>query len=468
MNSIVPNLNYTCNIPLYVQLYEYIKDEILSGRITPNEKLPSIRELSKILNLSKTTVESSYDQLLVEGYIFSKPQSGYYTNNISLELLRKDSDFIHSHNTELLNKDEEIKSKYIDMSSFDFIKWKKCTNKILTEYNHALLTEGFPQGEEALREEISKYVYQSRGVLCTPDQIVIGAGTQQIMNLLCVMLENMGVKGAAFEDPGYYPARKIFSDRGFRISPVSIEEDGINLKELRESACSLVYVSPSHQFPLGSVMPIAKRHELLEWAYENNRLIIEDDYDSELRYFGRPVPSLQGLDKEERVIYLGSFSTTLLPSMKISYIILPNSMLLKYKNVMHNYNQTCSKIEQLTLALYMKEGLYQKQIKKLRKLYSNKVQLLKDKIQKEMHGAVKVLSHTSGMHMLLEIDSPKSAEALCNDAREIGIHAVPIDQYMIRKNKKEKPVILLYYTQIPLSDIPKSVLDLKKIWGEKR
>lgn len=461
MNTITPNLDYLSNIPLYVQIYEYIKNEVLDGRIIPHEKLPSIRELSKILSLSKTTVASSYDQLLVEGYIYSKPQSGYYANNISKGLsapLKLYSPYLEEAHF------ESLPDRFTDISSFDFIKWKKCLNKVINDDTHSLLSEASPQGERALRNEISKYVYQSRGATCTPEQIVIGAGTQQIMSLLGVILETIGIHHIAFEDPGYYPARKIFSDRGFSISPVSVEKDGINMKELRKSMCSMIYVSPSHQFPLGSVMPIGKRYELLEWAYDVNGIIIEDDYDSELRYYGRPVPSLQGLDQKEKVIYLGSFSTTLLPSIKISYIILPQSMLSCYQNVMNNYSQTCSKIEQLTLALYMKEGFYQKQIKKLRKLYTSKVQLLVDCIQKEMKDFVRVLSHTSGLHVLLEINSEKPVEKLCDEAAASKLDAVPIEKYMIRKREKAIPVILLYYTQIPLAQIPLAIHHLKEIW----
>ncbi len=464
MNTITPNLNSMSNTPLYVQLYEYIKHEILDSRIAPNEKLPSIRGLSKELNLSKTTVESSYDQLLVEGYIYSKPQSGYYANTISKGMAASSKNQVSCPDISFMADNDQ--NKFTDVSSFDFVKWKKCLNQVLTNHTDSLLVEAAPQGEKALRNEIAKYVYQSRGAVCTPEQIVIGAGTQQIMNLLCTILENIGIRNIAFEDPGYYPARKTFSDRDFNISPVPVEKDGIHMEELKNSACSIVYVSPSHQFPLGSVMPIAKRYELLEWAYAANGIIIEDDYDSELRYYGRPIPSLQGLDQKDRVIYLGSFSTTLLPSIKISYIMLPDTLLKYYRHMMYHYNQTCSKIEQLTLALYMKEGFYQKQIKKLRKLYTNKIQLLVECIQKEMKGLVKVLSHTSGLHILLEIHSGKSVEKLCEEAATLKLDAVPIEKYIIRKREKGNPVILLYYTQIPLSDIPMAVHQLKNIWDK--
>lgn len=463
MKSFIPDLNHQSKTPLYVQLYESFKAEILKGNISTSEKLPSIRDLSKALNLSKTTIESAYDQLLVEGYIYSKPQSGFFINLISSESGNNRLDTVDT-SIESKNATIEHAEPYTDSSSFDFIKWKKCSNKIMTEYTDTLLLEAMPQGETFLRNQLSKYVYQSRGVKCTPEQIVIGAGTQQIMHLVCNILEYTGMDHAAFEDPGYYSARKIFLDRGFMVSPISIDSDGMRVEELKNSPCSVAYVSPSHQFPLGSVMPIGRRYELLEWASDENKIIIEDDYDSELRYYGRPVPALQGLDEKERVIYLGSFSSTLLPSIKISYIILPNEMLKYYKSVMNHYNQTCSKIEQLTLALYMKEGFYQKHIKKLRKLYATKAAYFKECLQKEMGNDCKILNHDSGIHLLIEVHTKKTPESLCEDASKVRVTTVPLTNYMIRKLHTNHPVLLLYYAQIPLADIPEAVKNLKDRW----
>lgn len=465
MKSIIPSLNENLPIPLYLQLYEYIKNEIIAGNILPNEKLPSLRGLSKVLNLSITTVESAYNQLVVEGYISSRPQSGYYVNSISIAHAHY-SDSESNENEDLIFSSKETADhKYYDLSCFDFVKWKKCINKIVNEYPHLLLEESSPQGEEALRLQISRYVYQSRGVKCVPDQIIIGAGTQQIMGLLCLVLNMMGMRYIGFEDPGYLPVRKVFLDRGFDISYISIEKNGINLSDLRNSLCTAVYVSPSNQFPMGYVMPIAKRYELLEWAYENNGIIIEDDYDSELRYFGKPVSALQGLDKKEKVVYLGSFSSTLFPSIKISYMILPKPMMNICKTVISSYNQTCSKTEQLTLALYMKKGMYQTNIKKIRKQYSQKAYLTTDCINKTMAGFVKILNNTSGIHMLIEVKSKKSAEELCCEALRLGIETVPITKYTMKNYENSgNCVLIMYYTRIPLKDIPKAIEELSKIW----
>lgn len=458
----IPVLDYSLARPLYLQIYTYIKDAILSGSIKPGEKLPSLRGLSRTLGLSVTTIGLAYNQLLVEGYVSSRPQSGYFVNAISAGILPSTSE----GNDQGLPESNDMTTRgfYFDLSSFDFVKWKKCMNKILNDYPHLLLEEGSPQGEETLRSQISRYVYQSRGVRCLSDQIVIGAGTQQITNLLAIILSMIGIEDACFEDPGYRPARSAFIGRGFGILPIPLGKDGICIEELPAGIRSSVYVSPSNQFPMGSVMPIGRRYELLEWAKANSSVIIEDDYDSELRYFGRPIPSLAGLDNGEHVVYLGSFSSTLFPSIKISYMVLPKALLELFKTVANDYTQTCSKAEQLTLALYMQNGLYQTNIKKLRKLYAQKVHAATDSLNKNMPSLVKILNNSSGVHMLLEVKSKQSPEQLCLSASTLGIEIIPITKYTFEKIEKDNAVLIFYYTRIPLQEIGGAIKKLSALW----
>ena len=467
MKAIIPDLNFQSTKPLYLQLYTYMKDAILESSIKPAEKLPSLRALSKGLGLSLTTIELAYNQLLVEGYISSRPQSGYYVNQISAGMgtnthVRNVNDDAHP----LFNNfSSTAENYYFDLSCFDFIKWKKCMNKVLTEYSHLLLREGDSKGETALRYEISKYVYQSRGVICTPEQIVIGAGTQQIMGQLCNILSKMGVKHVAVEEPGYLPVRNIFRDRDFAITPVSVGKEGINIFKLPSNIRSAVYVSPSNQFPTGYVMPIGKRYKLLEWANSNNSIIIEDDYDSELRYFGKPVPSLQGLDHNQRVVYLGSFSSTLFPSIKISYTILPPTMAQIFDAVGGDYTQTCSKSEQLTLAIYMEKGLYQTNIKKLRTLYSQKLQAVISSLNKYGAGFISPINSSSGINMLINVESQKPSTTLCQEARTLGIYTLPITTYT-EEISPSSVTLIFYYNQIPLKDIEQAIMGLIQKWKQ--
>ncbi|MDD3199181.1 MAG: PLP-dependent aminotransferase family protein [Eubacteriales bacterium] len=468
MKAIIPDFQTRSAVPLYLQLYNYVKAAILDGSILPSERLPSLRSLSKSLGLSITTIELAYNQLLVEGYIYSKPQSGYYVNRISSGMgsVSRDTEFafyemVSLSQAELLSEYE--KNGYYDASCFDFVKWKKCINQVLTEYSYLLLSEGNPQGEKALRQEISKYVYQSRGVICTPEQIVIGAGTQQITGQLCTILIKTGLKHVTLEEPGYLPVRNIFRDRDFAITAVPVGKEGIPISKLPVHIRSAIYVSPSNQFPTGYVMPIGKRYELLDWATKNDSIVIEDDYDSELRYFGKPIPSLQGLDHSQKVVYLGSFSSTLFPSIKISYMILPPYMAEIFDTFRGDYTQTCSKTEQLTLALYMSKGLYQKNIKKLRTLYSQKLQVVLSLLEKWGKGFIKPIKFSSGLNMLLSIKSKKTASQLCQEAKELGISTLPIASYAAPPTE-DTVILIFYYNQIPLKDMEPAVKDLIAKW----
>ena len=468
MKAIIPELQPESSIPLYLQLYHYMKTSILNGNILPSEKLPSLRSLSKSLGLSVTTIELAYNQLLVEGYIYSKPQSGYYVNQIASGMgsVHRDTESIFKETVSLPQSDlfsDFEKNGYYDASCFDFIKWKKCINHVLTEYSHLLLREGDPQGEKALRREISKYVYQSRGVTCTPEQIVIGAGTQQLMGQLCTILIKMGMKHVTVEEPGYLPVRNIFRDRDFAITAVPVGTEGISISRLPANIRSAVYVSPSNQFPTGYVMPIGKRYELLAWAAKNDSIVIEDDYDSELRYFGKPIPSLQGLDHSQKVVYLGSFSSTLFPSIKISYMILPPYMAEIFDTFHGDYTQTCSKTEQLTLALYMSKGLYQTNIKKLRTLYSQKLQIVLSLFGKWGKGFIQPINFSSGINMLVSVKSKKTASRLCQEAQELGISTLPITSYA-EAPTEDTVTLIFYYNQIPLKDMEPALKGLIGKW----
>ena len=460
MKAIIPIFDEKSKRPYYLQLYDHIKNAGISGEISSGEKLPSLRALARSLKLSLTTISLAYDQLSVEGYIYSKAGSGFFVSDISF-IRAPDGlpgfDFTGPPLT------ETTPLHRYDLSCFDFNKWKKCLNKILTEYPHLLLAEGEPQGESALRFEISKYLYSSRGVTQDPSQIVIGAGTQQITGQLSLLLTRMAINHVTVEDPCYLPIRNIFRDRGFSLSSVAVSNTGINIKKLPENIKSAVYVCPSNQFPTGAVMPVSRRYELLEWANRNGSIIIEDDYDSELRYFGKPIPALKGLDAKDRVVYLGSFSSTLFPSVKISYMVLPGEMAGIFESLRNDYTQTCSKAEQLTLALFMEYGYYQTNIRKLRSLYSQKLQALSSCIHNYAHNFIIPLNTYSGINMIINVNSKKDAETLCREARSLNVPIVPVSFYTT-ENSGSARALVFYYNQIPLNEIDDTVKRLAAIW----
>ena len=465
MKAILPDLDPRSSIPLYIQLFEYIKAAILNHEIVPGEKLPSLRNLSETLEISITTTGLAYEQLEVEGYIVSRPRSGYYVSEIvsgtpiaktketgpvsgdPADFTDPLSDETQVAEDELILHDEPSRKIY-DLSSFDFVKWKKCFSKILNDYPQTLLFESDPQGELALRHEIAKYVFTSRGVRCHPDQIAIAAGTQQLTVLLSTLLRRMGIDHVAVEDPGYQPVISSFSDRGFAMTKVPVASDGIAIEKLPANIRAAAYVNPSNQFPTGAVMPIARRYMLLDWAQANDSYIIEDDYDSELRYIGRPIPAMQGLDEHSRVIYLGSFSSTLFASIKISYMVMPQSVAQAFNAFRENYTQTCSKTEQLTLALFMERGYYQTGIKKMRRLYSQKLKAVIDAFSGVPQ--IDTVNTYSGINITLTTGSPDVSRELLGRAAGMGLSMQQISETRI----------IFSYNQIPAEDIPGLIAEL--------
>lgn len=459
MKPIILDLDNNNSNYIYVQLYDNLKEQILSGAMKADEKLPSLRSLSKELGISVTTTGLAYNQLLVEGYVYSKPQSGYFVAEIRTSPAISACSLKTEENSLSAYTYEEPPFLY-DLNCFDFTKWKKCAAKVFNEYSQLLLFESDPQGEPALRYEISRYIFRFRGVNAAPDNIVIGAGTQQITSHLSRILNKMNIHHVSLEAPGYLPVQSMFRDAGFTVSHIPVASDGIEIERLPANISSAVYLSPSNQFPTGAVMPAGRRYQLLDWAKDNNSIIIEDDYDSELRYFGRPVPAMQGLDKNNRVVYLGSFSSTLFPAVKISYMVLPDYMADIFRSIKDQYTQTCSKSEQLTLAFFMEDGHYYTGIRKLRSLYAQKLQAAVTAFTKHGGSTVIPVDTQSGISLTIKVRSRKRAAELCTRAASLGLHMVPLSEI----TDQETSALIFYYNQVPLEKIEDLVAKVISIW----
>ncbi|MDX9871247.1 MAG: PLP-dependent aminotransferase family protein [Clostridia bacterium] len=465
MTQYLIDLDRHKNLPLYIQLYEQIKKEILTGKLEPGRKMPSIRALSLQLNISKNTVDTAYQQLLAEGYITSRPQSGYFAAAVENALYAARSNLAdneQSHATERQGCLYDFRSDHIDQESFNFSLWRRFINQALRN-NKRFLNYGHYQGEPALRIEIARYLRQSRAVDCTPEQIVIGAGVQSLLHILCGLLGPL-YHSIAFEDPGFKKAQYIFSDHQYTLLPIPLERDGLSIEALIQTKAKAVYVSPSHQFPLGAAMPVTKRSQLLKWAHDSGAVIIEDDYDSELRYFGRPIPSLQGMSSGSRVFYLGSFSKILIPSLRISYMVIPPEYLPVLQHTLPKYNQTSSAIEQIALAAFIKEGWLEKHIKRLRKLYAGKNQLMVDAIRSSMGDKVSVQGKESGISLLLEIKTGLTSAQLVELAAQAGIKVTPVSHYYLDASAGNFPQILLSYAGIRKEDIIPAITLLQQAW----
>lgn len=453
--------------PLYIQLYKYFKGEIENSRLGEGEKLPSIRGLAKSLAVSKITVEKAYQQLMSEGYIENCDRSRYRVNKFE-GIVFKTAWPAEVHAAETAGKREESKVLYdfasgeMDQDGFNFSLWKRYISKVFLN-TERLVGYGIIQGEEELRSEIARYVHNSRGGKVHKEQIIIGPGVQSLLNMLCSILkaDNCSI---AFEEPGFKNGRHIFADHGFHIIPIEMKPDGMNMDELVASQTRLVYISPSHQFPTGYIMPIGKRNRLLRWAEEVGATIIEDDYDSEFRYFGRPIPALKGLDSGENVIYLGSFSKVMPPSMRISYMVLPDRLLPVYHKNSTLYNQAASTIEQLALAKFMADGHLDRQIRRLRKLYYEKSLLFFDVLRQVFGERIEVNDTESGLHTLITVKSNRKARELVDRAMCKGCRVASVQDYYWENIPEEYPRMILYFSKIPAGDMLEAVQALKEAW----
>lgn len=393
------------NEKLYMQIYDYYKNLIEDGKLTEGIKLPSIRRCAEERNVSKTTVESAFMCLCDDGYIMPKSQSGYYVSKRGVspktsipKEIKKDSE------NEIVY---DFSSSGVDSESFNMDIWRRYVKSALRQ-TEKLLFYGEPQGEMELRREIAKYVQETRNCVCNEENIVIGAGVQALLNILCPLLKSR--KSVCFDDENYKQGMAIFKDYGYKI--------------LSKEKSNILYVSPSYRGKTGDTMTVQERFSLVEFARENNKIIIEDDYGSEFRYFNRPTPSLQGLDGGENVVYLGTFSKLLLPSIRISFMILPDAFLDEYKQKSELYNQTVGKVDQIALCSYIRDGHLNSQIRKSRKLYMQKSKMLCDLLLQKFGEKVKILKSDSPLYIRCVFDLGLTNEQICKFLFQKGISVI--------------------------------------------
>ena len=461
MNEIMIDLQGGAKAPLYEKIYEYIKNEIVDGKISKGEKLPSTRLLAKNLSVSRSTAELAYDQLLAEGYIEAEPYRGYFVCDIEAlyqleqrnhmqEKLQAGQDWQPGWKTEIKHGAGSSKQKEIDFSpytidtqNFPYNVWRKLHKNVLLDDREEILLSGDGQGDHELRMAIADYLHQARGVNCVAEQIIIGAGNEYLELLLAQVLGEK--KTVLMDDPTYLQADRTFSNIGYLVKNIPAEQGSMPIEAVRRENADILYVMPSHQFPLGTVMPLKQRLELLKWASEKEgRYLIEDDHDSEYRYKGKPIPSLQSIDHEEKVIYLGTFSKSIAPSLRISYMVLPQHLLKNYQSYCGFYSTTVSKIQQEVLCGFIRGGYFGRHLNKMRGIYKNKHDFLVSELKKRPW-VENIAGDNAGLHVLVQVDTQMSEEELCERAAEQGIHLMGISEHYIHKPPVSKPVLLLGY-----------------------
>ncbi|MGE7112925.1 PLP-dependent aminotransferase family protein [Lysinibacillus sp. NPDC047702] len=453
--------------PLYDQLYSGIKEAIITKKITVGEKLPSKRKLSDFLNISQTTIEIAYAQLLAEGYIMSKARVGYFVEEID------ELPYIHQDTVATLS-DLPRKKTYkidfnpasIDIHAFPFQTWRKYAKELFDDTSKELLLTGEPQGELSLRTEIANYLYQSRGVVCSPEQIVVGSGTEQLLPMILRLFSDDTY--FALENPGYPAVHRMFSQHKRKVYPITVDEEGILIHELEKTSADVVYITPSHQFPTGAVLSATRRAQALNWATQStSRYIIEDDYDSEFRYTGKPIPALHALDRNDKVIYMSTFTKSLMPSLRVAYFVLPPKLLATYNEVFNYYSSTVPRFDQHIVANFMRDGHFAKHLNRMRKIYRKKHDKLTS-ILENYSNQIKITGEQAGMHILLEVQhalSEKHLQQLASNA-EIGIY--PLSDYRLDRTVTSQAQFLLGFGGIPVHEIEQSIEKLMDCWDIKK
>ena len=465
MNELIISLSDKEGKHLYEQIYSHIKKEIVEGRMNTKEKLPSTRALSLYLQVSRSTVSLAYEQLLAEGYIEAVKGSGYYVSR--LDNLYQSAEIVSGTVSEQVRQKEEDRIVFspvgVDLSQFPYAVWRKITREVLTA-EEELFVGGDAQGELALRTSIRQYIHAARGVNCSEEQIIVGAGNEYLLMLLQKLIGKDTV--VAFEDPTYMKAYKSFVDAGFPVRLVSMDKSGMDVSQLEETNADIAYVMPSHQYPTGIVMPIGRRLELLKWAAKSpNRYVIEDDYDSEFRYKGKPIPSLQSTDRGDKVIYIGTFSKAVAPAIRVSYMVLPRTLLQRYQEQGSYLSATVSRMDQRILNEFMKKGYFERYLNRMRKIYRDKHDKLLALLM-PFEKKFKIDGEWSGLHLLLTAKENVTEQELIWRAGEAGVTVFGMTDNLVEDKEQytKRATILLGYAALSDQDMEKGIEQLKKAW----
>lgn len=457
---------------LYEQIYEHIREEIKGGKLLSGERLPSTRALAEYLQVSRSTVDFAYEQLVSEGYIEAKPHRGFFVCMLEeMPESGRQEAYAGSERERGLPETEKSAIAYdfspngLDMSAFPYGVWKRITKNILTEGNEELFALGEPQGDYDLRQTISRYLHSARGVNCAPEQIVVGAGNDYLLMILEKLLgENVGI---AMENPTYKRAFRIFQSFGYRVEIVGMDKSGMKAGELYGKAIKAAYVMPSHQYPSGVTMPIGRRMELLKWAgEEEERYLIEDDYDSEFRYKGKPIPSLQGADTGGNVIYVGTFSKAIAPAIRVSYMVLPPRLLKRYREECYFYSSTVSRIDQRILNEFIRDGYFERYLNKTRKIYREKHDILLQEL-KPLLRRFRISGEDAGLHLLLSLrDKSITEQELVERAKESGVRVYAFSEARVAQSAEAgNPTVILGYGGLRKEEIMEGIAKLKQVWS---
>ena len=467
------NLDQFKGKPLYEALYMCIRNDILSGTIGINEKLPSKRSLASHMNISVTTVENAYAQLITEGYIRAEHGRGFFVNKMDLASDSSSMQILTDDDRETLDipsPDPEpeyvidFKSNQTALNMFPMATWARIMRNILS-YQDIKLLETVPyNGVKALRTAIAEHLHAFRNMNVDPEQIIIGAGTEYLYSRLLTLFGRDSI--IAMEDPGYKKFADISKARGILANYVPIDSEGMRIDRVLAGKANILHVSPANHFPTGTVMSVSRRMDLLDWARRRpERYIIEDDYDSELRYSGKPIPTMYSIDTSQKVIYINTFSKSLVPSIRISYMVLPPLLLSRYRETLSFYSCTVSSFEQLTLAHFISQGYFERHINRLKQHYKENRDLLMEAISKSPLSLIaRIKEANAGTHFLLSVNTYMS-DAQIRDAAAVNkINLAMLSDYEYELSLRNTRTLVINYAGLDKDKIDTAVGILEKIF----
>jgi GntR family transcriptional regulator / MocR family aminotransferase len=449
-------IDATSTVPVHRQIYDAWRRDILAGRFRKGDRVPSSRELAAALKIARSTVTAAYDQLFAEGYLETTHGSGTFVSGElheyasrpraaqpapskvrQVKLSRFGSGLTHDFIYPPQPADHICFSRWSpDLERFPLALWRKLLARHLRTANRAMLDYARQsQGYEPLRKEIAAYVARSRAVECTTDQVIILNGSQQALELCARVLCDRG-DVLAFENPGYLGTRRIFSAQGIRLAPARIDAQGIVVSDIAKQA-RLVYVTPSHQFPTGVAMSLARRLELIAWARRHNAVILEDDYDSEYRYSGPPLPALQGLAQDVPVVYCGTLSKVMFPGLRIGYAVLPEALVAPFRRAKWLADRSTPALEQAALTDFIADGHLERHIRRMRRLYGQRRKVLVDALRERFGDRIELLGDAAGMHLAVRFADADVAQRASRNKVQI----VSTREYYLSKPRRDEFIL---------------------------
>ena len=464
--------------PLFQQIYNGLRKAILSGAFQRGQKLPSTREVAEQLGISRTVVLLAYDQLLAEGFTVGRSGSGTYVSadvnvrrstraeesaKLSLSRFGSSAAAAWSRMTFAQSSTPSLPYDFVygrsDLETFPFEMWRRMLLRCARRAPVSELDYGPAAGNVALKEAIATHLLRSRAVICDPSQVLVVNGSQQALDLIARVLIERGDR-VAIEDPSYQGTREVLRAAGARLLPVAVDRDGLDPDRLPASACA-AFVTPSHQFPTGAILPLARRLALLDWAKRKSAVIVEDDYDGEFRYEGQPLESLQGLDREGRVIYIGTFSRTVFSSLRIGYLITPRRLVPAFTAAKWLCDRHTATLDQETLAEFIASGMYERYLRRVRRRNAARREVLLEALHTDLRDRVDVTGDGAGAHVVLWPKHRISEDSVTASAAAHGVRVYGISGYFLRKSSRTG--ILLGYSRMKETAIREGIRRLGKV-----